>query len=147
VPFKVTLGTGARQAIEDEIHFVERQLGKGYETGGWLFSQYRPRRSSTFTEIRLATRAGDSEHGKDSAAHDLGPVAPKMIEATWSLRVEAAIPRRAGGWGCLEGSKRVHPAPHFRGIHNLQRVELTAARSACHSPTGMLPRFAALAAG
>jgi hypothetical protein len=61
------------------------------------------------------------------------PVAPKMIEATWSLRVEAAIPRRAGGWGCLEGSKRVHPAPHFRGIHNLQRVELTTARSACHS--------------
>jgi hypothetical protein len=66
--FTVTLGSGARRAIEDEISFVHRQLGQDYECGGWLYGQFRPRMSSDAVTIAVATHAGDSEYGRSSIA-------------------------------------------------------------------------------
>jgi len=65
-PFTITLGSGARRAIEDELALVRSQLGPDYECGGWLFSQYRPRESSDGLTIAVATHAGDSSHGRSS---------------------------------------------------------------------------------
>jgi hypothetical protein len=65
-PFTVTLGSGARRAIEDELALARSKLGPDYEAGGWLFSQYRPRTSSDGLTIAVATHAGDSEHGRGS---------------------------------------------------------------------------------
>jgi hypothetical protein len=64
--YTVTLGSGARRAIEDELVLVRRELGPDFEAGGWLYGQYRPRESSTWTTIAVATHAGDSEHGRSS---------------------------------------------------------------------------------
>lgn len=64
--YTVTLGSGTRRAIEDELAFVRRELGPDYECGGWLYGQFRPRESSTWTTIAVATHAGDSEHGRSS---------------------------------------------------------------------------------
>jgi hypothetical protein len=64
--YTVTLGSGARRAIEDELALVRRELGPDFECGGWLYGQFRPRESSTWTTIAVATHAGDSEHGRSS---------------------------------------------------------------------------------
>jgi hypothetical protein len=64
--FTVTLSSGARRAIEDEISFARSELGADYECGGWLYGQFRPRESSGSLTIAVATHAGDSEHGRSS---------------------------------------------------------------------------------
>jgi hypothetical protein len=64
--FTVTLGTGARRAIEGEISFARSELGADYECGGWLYGQFRPRLSSDGLTIAVATHAGDSDHGRSS---------------------------------------------------------------------------------
>lgn len=64
--YTVKLGSGARRAIEDELALVRRELGPDFECGGWLYGQYRPRESSTWTTIAVATHAGNSEHGRSS---------------------------------------------------------------------------------
>jgi hypothetical protein len=64
--FTVTLGSGARRAIEDELAFVRRELGPDFEAGGWLYGQCRPRASSDGLTIAVATYAGDSDYGRSS---------------------------------------------------------------------------------
>jgi Prokaryotic homologs of the JAB domain len=64
--FTVTLGSGARRTIEDELALVRRELGPDYEAGGWLYGQYRPRESSDWQTIAVATHAGNSEYGRSS---------------------------------------------------------------------------------
>ena len=64
--FTVTLSSGARREIEDELSLVRRELGSDFECGGWLYGQYRPRESSDSLTIAFATHAGDSEHGRSS---------------------------------------------------------------------------------
>lgn len=64
--YTVKLGNGARRAIEDELALVRRELGPDFECGGWLYGQYRPHESSTWTTIAVASHAGDSEHGRSS---------------------------------------------------------------------------------
>jgi Prokaryotic homologs of the JAB domain len=65
-PFTVTLGSGARRAIEEEIALVRRELGSDYECGGWLYGQNRPRANSDGLTIAVATHAGDSGHRRNS---------------------------------------------------------------------------------
>ena len=62
--FTVNLGAGVRTAIEAELRAVQRQMGRDYEAGGWLFTRRRPQRSDDFTvSISRATHAGASTHG------------------------------------------------------------------------------------
>jgi hypothetical protein len=64
--YTVKLGSGARRAIEDELALVHRELGPDYEAGGWLYGQDRPRESSTWTTIAVATHAGDEESSSET---------------------------------------------------------------------------------
>jgi hypothetical protein len=72
--FEVKLGSGARQAIEDELALVRRELGPDFEAGGFLYGQDRPRMSSTWTTIAVATHAGDAtSHGRSSITFGESP--------------------------------------------------------------------------
>jgi Prokaryotic homologs of the JAB domain len=93
--FTVTLGSGARRAIEDEISFARSQLGPDYECGGWLYGQNRPRSSSDAVTIAVATHAGDStEHGRSSIT--FGETATSLMLRTFPPELGHMTP--LGDW-------------------------------------------------
>jgi hypothetical protein len=97
--FTVTLGSGARRAIEDEISFVHRELGQDYECGGWLYGQFRPRTSSDGLTIAVATHAGDSEYGRSSIT--FGETATELMLRSFPPSLDHMTP--LGDW-------HVHPS-------------------------------------
>lgn len=64
--FTVNLGGGVRAAIEDELRFIRREVGRDYEAGGYLWTRRRPGHADAQVTITSATNAGASRHSRTS---------------------------------------------------------------------------------